>query len=80
MVRIVKSRGSAHSYCLTVDMDLVVRLGCVMGQQIRAESPASCARGDGLAGGCQVRVGLVVGCGWSTSQLVVPVPILIFFE
>ena len=48
--------------------------GCVLGQQIRAERPASRARGGGLTGACQGRIGVVEGFGWSGPQLEPPTP------
>ena len=44
----------------------------MLGQQIRTERPASRARGGGLTGACQGRIGVVVGFGWAGPQLVGP--------
>ena len=57
---------------LGCEQGVVAGPGCVLGQQIRAERPASRARGGGLTGACQGRIGVVVGFGWAGPQLVAP--------
>ena len=61
--------GDGRSGC---EQGVVAGPGCVLGQQIRAERPASRARGGGLTGACQGRIGVVVGFGWAGPQLEPP--------
>ena len=63
--------GDGRSGC---EQGVVAGPGCVLGQQIRAERPASRARGGGLTGACQGRIGVVVGFGWAGPKLEPPAP------
>jgi hypothetical protein len=64
--------GDGRSGC---EQGVVAGPGCVLGERVREERAAGRVRGVGLAGAYQGRIVVVVGFGWSTSQLVVPIPL-----